>query len=224
MAEQSRSFPMLPVAHWWALRKKFRQSIPGVVTDTYLASVLDMQVASARANVLPFLKTLRIVDGDGKTLERAKLWRDDHHYPEVCKAILKETYPQELLDMVSGVSTDRAQIERWFSNHTGSGQAAVNRMVALFNVLVEADASKQTDQSGKKAKPTKEPKPKKLTVTPTPSSQPPTHSSAGSAPQGLSATPPGININLQIHISADASSDQIDQIFASMAKHIYKST
>jgi hypothetical protein len=33
---------------------------------------------------------------------------------------------------------------------------------------------------------------------------------------------PGININLEIHISADTSPDQIDQIFASMAKHIYK--
>ena len=33
---------------------------------------------------------------------------------------------------------------------------------------------------------------------------------------------PGININLQVHISADATADQIDQIFASMAKHIYQ--
>ena len=33
---------------------------------------------------------------------------------------------------------------------------------------------------------------------------------------------PGININLQIHISADASPDQIEQIFAAMAKHIYR--
>ena len=33
---------------------------------------------------------------------------------------------------------------------------------------------------------------------------------------------PEISINLQIHISSDASTDQIDQIFESMAKHIYK--
>ena len=32
----------------------------------------------------------------------------------------------------------------------------------------------------------------------------------------------GININLEIHISSDATPDQIDSIFASMAKHIYK--
>jgi len=33
---------------------------------------------------------------------------------------------------------------------------------------------------------------------------------------------PEVNINLQIHISADASPDQIDQIFMSMSKHLYK--
>jgi hypothetical protein len=36
------------------------------------------------------------------------------------------------------------------------------------------------------------------------------------------ANGPAIHINLQIHISADASTEQIDQVFVSMAKHIYK--
>jgi hypothetical protein len=31
---------------------------------------------------------------------------------------------------------------------------------------------------------------------------------------------PNLHINIQIHISADSSPDQIDQIFASMAKHL----
>jgi glycine cleavage system regulatory protein len=33
---------------------------------------------------------------------------------------------------------------------------------------------------------------------------------------------PELHINLQIHISSDSSADQIDQIFASMSKHIYR--
>jgi hypothetical protein len=32
---------------------------------------------------------------------------------------------------------------------------------------------------------------------------------------------PTLHIDIQIHIAADASTDQIDQIFASMAKHLY---
>jgi hypothetical protein len=57
-AESRKSYPMLSPTHWWALRKKFLQSIPGIVTDSYLATVLNMQANSARANVLPFLRIL----------------------------------------------------------------------------------------------------------------------------------------------------------------------
>lgn len=33
---------------------------------------------------------------------------------------------------------------------------------------------------------------------------------------------PSLHIDVQIHISADASAEQIDQVFASMAKHLYR--
>ena len=39
---------------------------------------------------------------------------------------------------------------------------------------------------------------------------------------GNSESSPGLHINIQVHISADATPDQIDKIFESMAKHIYK--
>jgi hypothetical protein len=42
--EKKPGFPVIPNAHWWALRKKFRQTIPGVVTPNYLASVLNMKL------------------------------------------------------------------------------------------------------------------------------------------------------------------------------------
>jgi hypothetical protein len=232
--EKKKSFPMLPIAHWWQLRKQFKKSIPGAVTDNYVATVLGMQPNSARANVLPFLEDLRIIGEDNRPTERATLWRDDEHYADVCKAILKEVYPQELLDAVSDPNTNRVQAERWFANHTGAGEAAVKRMAGLYAVLAEADASKQPDLEKKEAKerPTRERPAKER-----PSSRPPTASVPASAPdpntysrerekqerekEQSRRAAPGININLQVHISADATPDQIDQIFASMAKHIY---
>ncbi len=33
---------------------------------------------------------------------------------------------------------------------------------------------------------------------------------------------PSVHIDIQVHISPDASSDQIDAIFASMARHLYE--
>jgi hypothetical protein len=150
---------MLPIFHWWALRKKFKQSIPGVVTDGYLATVLDMGANSARANVLPFLKVLGIIDDEGKTGDRAKQWRDDMRYPSVCKEILKEVYPQELLDAVTR-ATERDQAETWFAHNTGTGEAAARRMAALYCVLLEADASKEPDEKSERARSEKKDKPK----------------------------------------------------------------
>ena len=50
MAETpKKSFPRLPISAWWKLRKQFKQSIPGVVTDSYLATVLGMKADSARS-------------------------------------------------------------------------------------------------------------------------------------------------------------------------------
>ena len=226
MVEQKKSFPMLYISHWWTLRKKFKQSIPGVVTDNYLATVLKIGVNSARANVLPYLKTLGIIDEDGKTLERAKQWRDDGQYGEVCKAILKDIYLKDLLEAVPDPVHERTQAERWFANSTGAGQAAVRRMAALYCVLVEADASKQLDQEKSGQTRNKDHKHAKVKPKKKGSSSPPRAAETIRESTNGSFQPPqqfpGININLEIHISADATPDQIDQIFASMAKHIYK--
>ena len=218
MAEQKKTYPMLPIAHWWTLRKKFKQSIPGVVTDSYLATVLEMQPNSARANVLPYLRDLGIIDEGGKTGDRANQWRDDSHYSAVCKMILKEVYPQELLDAVTDVS-GRSQAENWFAHKTGTGQAAARRMAQLYMILLEADPTKQTvpEKSEKPKKTTKlEPKPEKKPIIVPP---------VAPAPGPVSTQHregPGVHINLEVHISADSTPDQIDAIFASMAKHIYK--
>jgi hypothetical protein len=222
MAESKKGFPMLPIAHWWNLRKKFRQSLPGVVTGSYLATVLNMAEKSANANILPFLKTLGIIDDDGKTTERAKLWRDDQHYPEVCSAILKDVYPTELLEAVTNPMEDREAAERWFARQSGSGEAAAGRMAALYSVLVEADATKQPDQEKRNAAKNTSRTPPKTPKTPLKPTTPLAQDPSGNPPSKDLPAAPGVHINLEIHISADASADQIDLIFAAMAKHIYK--
>jgi hypothetical protein len=223
MAEQKKSYPMLPVAHWWALRKKFKQTIPTTVNQSYLAGVLKMEAQSARANVLPYLKALGIIDAEGKTTERAKLWRDNLSYPAVCKDILKEVYPQTLLDSVTDAS-QRQEAERWFSHETGSGEAAVARMAVLYCVLLEADASKEPDEKVERARPEKKVDKKPVPVVPSRIEPKRVEPAPNNTSTNVTNLPqiPGININLEIHISADSSSDQIDTIFKSMAKHIYQ--
>jgi hypothetical protein len=226
MAEEKKTYPMLPIGHWWLLRRKFKQSIPGVVTAGYLATVLNMKTISARANVLPFLKQLGIIDDEGKTGERAKLWRDDGHYAEVCRSMLSEVYPAELPQAVPDPSADRNAAERWFAHKTGAGEAAVRRMAALYSVLADADASKQPEESAARKRGEERQARSRRPAAARPANVP-TVRHAGAQPDRPVQHPdrpqaPGININLQVHISADSTPDQIDQIFASMAKHIYQ--
>jgi hypothetical protein len=117
MAKNS-TFPMLPGAHWWVLREKFKQSIPGVVTDSYLAAALNMQAKSARVNVLPYLRDIGLIGDDNKTQALAKAWRDDSQYADVCRQIREKIYPDELRSAAPDPSKDRSVIERWFANHT----------------------------------------------------------------------------------------------------------
>ena len=140
--EKTESFPMLPVKHWWSLRSKFKQSIPGTVTENYLAATLNIAVSSARTNVLLYLKSFGLINNDGKTQDLATKWRDDKQYSAVCERIRKNLYPEELISAVPRPNEDQEAVKRWFANHTRAGIAAVNRMAAIYIVISEADLSK----------------------------------------------------------------------------------
>ena len=41
---------------WWALRKKFIQSMPSRVTENYLAGILNIAASTAKLTIIPPLK------------------------------------------------------------------------------------------------------------------------------------------------------------------------
>jgi len=223
MANQTKeSFPMLPPKNWWTLRKRFQQTLPANVTPSYLAPVLGITEDSARNNVLPYLKTMGLIDQEGKPTELANNWRIDDGYSKVCSQIIKKIYPQELLDAFPEPSKNRAALESWFASKTGSGKVAARRMATLFVLLKEADVTKGEKIKVTKPKPKKPPKDQRIikketskviTTSDQPQIEPP--------PQTNFGLPyPSIHIDLQIHLSPEASSNQIEQIFSSMAKHL----
>jgi hypothetical protein len=99
-------------------------------------------------------------------------------------------------------------------------------MATIFLVVLEADVSKNSRDGNTQKKigpavkrpssvaPARQQRKNPISPEEPPRSQP-------EAPRA-SSNGPDVNINLQIHISADASPDQIDHIFMSMAKHLYK--
>ncbi len=216
---KKKGYPLLPVKHWWALRERFRSSIPGVVSANYIASVLGMAERSAQANIIPSLRTMKLIDEAGKPTDLATKWRDDAQYPKVCANILKSVYPRELRDIGADASVNKDAVSRWFANHTATGADAVRKMSAMYALLCEADPAKATKPKPGTTK-SKAPKPKsKAPKTSTPKKSP----KAVSLDEDHGARPPGLQINVQVHISSDATPEQIEQIFASMAKHLYSS-
>lgn len=212
--QQKETYPVIPAKHWWTLRKRFQQSIPTTVTPGFLATTLGMKEQSAKANIIPSLVMMGIIDQEGKPTERATRWRDDVNYPEVCREMRSELYPQELLDAMPGPSVDRPAVERWFASRTGVGQTAAKRFALVYELLTTAAIPERREAP---TRPTKRKSPRKREAE----SGIPVESAAAEAVVPLfSGTVPSIHIDIQIHISPDAKPDQIDQIFASMAKHL----
>lgn len=224
MADEKKTYPQMPVKHWWTIREKFKSSIPANVTDSYLASILNMEKVSAQTNILPTLKQIGLIEEDGKTTELAKKWRDDQDYPNVCKNIINKIYPQELLDAFSDPVSEREKVYRWFSLHTGNGDTAVNKMLAFYFLLVEADPTKKSESKQKTSK-TSTPKAKAETKKPKTMPKGNTiENEKGSSINNLLNTSNKkdivINVNIQLTVPETTDEKVYQKFFEAMKQHL----
>jgi hypothetical protein len=225
MAEKNPSYPVIPVRHWWALRKKFRLSVPPNLTSSSLMITLDIkEEKTARVNVYDQLIKIGMIDKEGKVnQELANKWREDEHYAEVCKQIKQKIYPKELTDLELSPDGGRVKIARWFRINAGVGESLANKMASVYELLTEANPGRG-DEPGKHIKATKDKINKPSTKEQKSSGK--TREPFSERENGLledlhPLNGPSIHIDIQIHISPDASAEQIEQVFANMAKHLY---
>jgi hypothetical protein len=227
-----RAYPNIPESNWWALRRRFQQTMPREVDASYLATVLHISEAAA-GNLTGPLRTVGLIDDDGRPTDRAQAWREDDQYQQVTTDILEAVYPQGLRDAAPPPNPDRVAVVRWFSRTTGAGQAFTER-IARFYLLLSAgnpagadqptrERAPQPGQPAAPARPTRRTRatgraaaPGRGTAQPAPQEQPPTQ-----APAPRQAQQPSVHIDIQVHIDPAATAEQIDQIFASMARHLY---
>ena len=225
------TFPSISERNWWNIRKRFAQTLPAVVSPTYVSSVLqNMTLESARANVINPLRLVGLIDDERKPTELARRWRDDAQYAAVCETIRDTVYPQELRDAFPEPLEDINGVRSWFANHTGLGADAARKMSQFYTLLwiadptqqnasatttkVTRDTSMSAQDNSSKNRPSKN--------VPQQRSQAARNRNKDSDGQSGSPRPngPSIHLNIQIHISPDMTPSQIDQVFASMAKHL----
>lgn len=219
-----RIYPQLPSNVWWALRRKFLQSLPANLNGTYLATVLAVEKSAAQ-NYFNELKFIGLVDKEGKVNQPlAKKWRDDKQYAEACKEIRENVYPESLLQVCPPPNPNRDEVVRWFLHDAGLGKGAAGNK-AKFYLLVCSGVIAEDQPTGRSPKSSRSqsaPVEKLTAVKPAAAQQSEPAPRRGATNESF-RTDARIHIDIHVHISPQSTPDQIEAIFSAMAKHLGRS-
>lgn len=231
MATETKTYPKISKKIWWLFRSRLAKSMPTVVTPTLVSSLAEMTEGSARSNVIAPLRELGLLDKDNKPTTLAEKLRHDDDYKDVCHEIRKQVYPTDLIEAFSDAQPDQKEaIAKWFMKVGKVGDAAARMYADTYILLSQADVNKQNDTSSPAVKtPTRSTSNKpKVKVEAIQTQKEKLNTDVAIKPQpnddqhggNIKRRMPAIHIDVQVHISPDTSSEQIDKIFASMAKHL----
>jgi hypothetical protein len=208
-----KSYPVIPTKTWWALRNRFKMTMPPRISSHYLQSLLGVSQKAAKS-ILPHLKAIQLIDADGCINERTTLWRDDQQYAEVCRQIREEAYPQKLMEAIPGPIIDIQAAVQWFRKATGVSINTAKKMARFYQLLSKADCSENYRFT-------------KMTHSESdlPSPMPGEVSQLGQTDEHpteitISKGEGPVQINLHIHMPPNASAEQIEQILSGIARHL----
>lgn len=226
--ETQRKYPRIPTSNWWELRRRFAQSLPKTVDEDYLQSVLGLQNRRSAANLIAPLRAVGLIDEEGRPTDRGNDWRSDDHYAKVCKQIVDEVYPSGLRDAFPPPKPSLDGVKGWFSRNAKVGESTAVAMASLYLLIAEGDAlaSRATVKEKPASGPARPPKAASNRSKPSKGeTTQKTEIDLGEVKPPAAVNDhrlPSLHIDVQIHIAADASPDQIDAVFESMAKHLYQ--
>jgi hypothetical protein len=115
------------------------------------------------------------------------------------------------------------QVLTWLQ-HNGLGKSNAEQVARTYVLIASKEPNPATQPKASKTS-GGQPAPKKAAPKPTKTSTPQVKQETPLPPPPAPAAEkgrPDLHIDIQVHIGADASPEQIDAVFASMAKHIYK--
>jgi hypothetical protein len=188
------------------LLAKIREvGVPSKATVQWLKTVGFK--SSNDASLLGVLKHIGFIDSNGVPKPTWVQYRGANHQQILGEAV-RTGYAELFAVYPDANQRSQTDIEHVFSTSSTGGRQVITKTVSTFKSLAEqaqfTPVSEQTDLH---------------------MSSGPLHTPAASQPASAPALGkgPALHIDVQIHISPEASSDQIDQIFASMAKHLYGS-
>lgn len=226
MAEKTR-YPQIPSTVWWGVRS-ILQKTPSVTVDERLLGVqLGVQETASRA-YLNELRHVGLLTDEGKATATAQKWRLDDSYDEAVAEIVSETYPEGLLHLSPPGDGERQKAVQWFLRE-GLGQGAAGNKAATYLLISSPSPNEppravaktsSSENSARSRPPRKANDAAKAGTGSSVNNQKDGNGQSGLQRRtGSDAFP--LNVNVQIHISADAGSEQIESIFQAMRRYLY---
>lgn len=221
-AEQTKTFPKIPSKVWWLVREKFKSSVPAAVSISWLKTVLNTSEASAEV-YLAALKKVGLIDEKGVPTDLAYEYRTDEKYSSATRKILDACYTAEIRDLYPGPEVELMSLKTYMMDHLRLGQSAAQQMATFYAMIATGTPLHSAETAKLKSQPNGADIPRKNRISSLPR---PAQVAAGGIPTSTEQQSrrhrlsPTLHIDIQIHISADASVEQIDHIFKSMANHL----
>lgn len=218
MADKAAGFPQVPARVWWGVRDLLNRSPKMKFEDSSLAATLNVQPAAAR-QYLAELKRIGLLDEKGAASELGEKWRHDEGYETVVTEILRSSYPESLISIAPAGDAERASVERWFA-HAGLGSGTAKNKAGTY-LMIANDRPGEIKVRAAPQRVEKPPTERRPTAAPKAAAQKTDGQDNQDRGRAQNGSTFPLNLNVQIHISADASTDQIETIFAAMKKYLH---
>lgn len=183
--------------------------VPFKVDEKFLSSI-----GLSNQNDWAVVKVLRFLDFVDKADQPTQVWRS-YRNPEEAKSVManaiRTAYSDLFAQHPNANVVNNSELSTYFAANTNSGPDVVRKTVSTFITLCEyadfgsAPGGGLSDSISNGAETIVEAQ----------------NSGNGIKPPALPDQQPALHIDIQIHISPSADADQIENIFRSMAKHLY---
>jgi len=225
MTEKQR-FPQIPSTVWWGIRSILQKTPRATVDERMLGVQIGVQEAAARQYIVE-LKNVGILDENCRSTDLGSKWRLDQSYPEAVEELIKKNYPEGLIHLANPSEGDRQKVVAWFERE-GPGRGAAGNKAATYLLLGsptpnEAPAKANSKPAKKTVSAKKKASSDSLSSGARESSVGPSKVRQANGDRFDGNVMP-LNVNVQIHISADAGVDQINAIFAAMRRYLSESS
>lgn len=212
MAENA-SYPQIPATVWWGVRAILNKTPRATINEDLLGVELSVQPAAARQYVSE-LRRVGILNDENRATDLAHKWRISDTYSEAVADILASCYDDSLRSVAPSL-VEKSKAVDWFMRQ-GLGEGAARNKAATYFLIASPEPGESPQRQGGGTQP-------KAKRTKSTTKKPASQESSLDATDKRNVEASGIfpvNLNLQIHISADATSEQIESIFSAMRKHL----